>query len=431
MVRAPSSDEVEKETMVCIGDVHGQADALKKLWEKLTDTLGADELAAATVIFLGDYCDRGPKTREALDFMIQLRDMRVEGKTVFLCGNHDLGMAAFLGHLPTTQDVLTKRYHGDLDKTKKPEFTHGFWDHEVEGGMHYQGRRWGGSNIYQAANTFASYGLGWDPNSPESRTQLIEAVPDSHKQFLSSLKWVYEQAVPWPPGKVTCVHAGLIPDIPAEPQLEALIERDLGASILHDGGDPGRIASFSAREVMLAMHPDLENKSLLVSGHHGAFYMEGNRIVNDRNGGRGPMEAVILPDVLAWLQSQQPGKQVRRVLSQKFPNRFASLFWAAKAAPAIGVKHSAKFEHTTPEMLLQLARLLKHLKVAVCGTEGYPKAEVTCGGIATSELCPETMEAKRVPGLFVVGEAVDVTGWLGGYNFQWAWASGYAAGCAC
>ena len=64
------------------------------------------------------------------------------------------------------------------------------------------------------------------------------------------------------------------------------------------------------------------------------------------------------------------------------------------------------------------------------GTEGYEKAEVTAGGVDTAELSSTTMEAKKVPGLYFIGEAVDVTGWLGGYNFQWAWASGYAAGTA-
>jgi predicted flavoprotein YhiN len=64
------------------------------------------------------------------------------------------------------------------------------------------------------------------------------------------------------------------------------------------------------------------------------------------------------------------------------------------------------------------------------GTEGYAKAEVTAGGIATDGLSQKTMAAQRVPGLHAIGEAVDVTGWLGGYNFQWAWASGAAAGNA-
>jgi predicted Rossmann fold flavoprotein len=64
------------------------------------------------------------------------------------------------------------------------------------------------------------------------------------------------------------------------------------------------------------------------------------------------------------------------------------------------------------------------------GSEGFAKAEVTLGGISTAELSQQTMEAKKCPGLHVIGEAVDVTGWLGGYNFQWAWASGVAAGLA-
>ena len=61
------------------------------------------------------------------------------------------------------------------------------------------------------------------------------------------------------------------------------------------------------------------------------------------------------------------------------------------------------------------------------GTVGYSKAEVTRGGVDTDELSSKTMEARKVPGLFFIGEVVDVTGWLGGYNFQWAWASGWAA----
>ena len=64
------------------------------------------------------------------------------------------------------------------------------------------------------------------------------------------------------------------------------------------------------------------------------------------------------------------------------------------------------------------------------GSEGYAKAEVTLGGVATNSLSSKTMESKSVPGLYVIGEAVDVTGWLGGYNFQWAWSSGWIAGNA-
>ena len=74
------------------------------------------------------------------------------------------------------------------------------------------------------------------------------------------------------------------------------------------------------------------------------------------------------------------------------------------------------------------AARLKRWEVKPTGSEGYAKAEVTVGGIATAGLSSKTMEAVKVPGLYAIGEAVDVTGWLGGYNFQWAWASGVAAG---
>ena len=76
----------------------------------------------------------------------------------------------------------------------------------------------------------------------------------------------------------------------------------------------------------------------------------------------------------------------------------------------------------------QLCSLVHQWKVLPNGTEGYRTAEVTLGGVDTNELSSKTMECKKIPGLYFIGEAVDVTGWLGGYNFQWAWASAYAAG---
>jgi predicted Rossmann fold flavoprotein len=84
-----------------------------------------------------------------------------------------------------------------------------------------------------------------------------------------------------------------------------------------------------------------------------------------------------------------------------------------------------------PDRLLRaLAHSLVHWQPVPSGSEGYRKAEVTRGGVATEELSQSSLEARRRPGLHFIGEVVDVTGWLGGYNFQWAWASGYAAGCA-
>jgi hypothetical protein len=78
--------------------------------------------------------------------------------------------------------------------------------------------------------------------------------------------------------------------------------------------------------------------------------------------------------------------------------------------------------------LQALAAGLKRWELTPSGTEGYKKAEVTAGGVDTRELSSQTMESQKAPGLFFIGEVVDVTGWLGGYNFQWAWAS--AAACA-
>jgi predicted Rossmann fold flavoprotein len=75
-----------------------------------------------------------------------------------------------------------------------------------------------------------------------------------------------------------------------------------------------------------------------------------------------------------------------------------------------------------------IARSINDWKVEFADTEGYGRAEVTLGGVSTAELSSQTMEANRRPGLYFIGEVVDVTGWLGGYNFQWAWASGFAAG---
>jgi len=78
--------------------------------------------------------------------------------------------------------------------------------------------------------------------------------------------------------------------------------------------------------------------------------------------------------------------------------------------------------------LTQIADRLQRWELKPQGSEGYRKAEVTAGGVDTRELSSQSLQSERVPGLFFIGEVVDVTGWLGGYNFQWAWASATAAG---
>lgn len=109
------------------------------------------------------------------------------------------------------------------------------------------------------------------------------------------------------------------------------------------------------------------------------------------------------------------------LLSQFLPRRFV-LAWCALNFP------SQPLKRYTPRELVEIAGKLNHWEVVPTGTEGYRKAEVTAGGISTAELSSQTMAVKKVAGLYFIGEVVDVTGQLGGFNFQWAWASGYAAG---
>jgi predicted Rossmann fold flavoprotein len=101
------------------------------------------------------------------------------------------------------------------------------------------------------------------------------------------------------------------------------------------------------------------------------------------------------------------------------PNRLAER-WLDLHRPAAWTNHA----------LAELEREVHHWQIIPAGTEGYDKAEVTAGGVDTDELSAKTMECKKVPGLYFIGEVVDVTGHLGGFNFQWAWASGFSAGQA-
>lgn len=109
------------------------------------------------------------------------------------------------------------------------------------------------------------------------------------------------------------------------------------------------------------------------------------------------------------------------LLSQFLPRRFV-LAWCALNFP------SQPLKRYTPRELVEIAGKLNRWEVVPTGTEGYRKAEVTAGGISTAELSSQTMAVRKVAGLYFIGEVVDVTGQLGGFNFQWAWASGYAAG---
>ena len=128
-------------------------------------------------------------------------------------------------------------------------------------------------------------------------------------------------------------------------------------------------------------------------------------------------------EVLQQWQRERPAAELKTVLGDVMPKRFAQRL-CEHWLPNRPMK-----QYNAPQ-LREIAQLLSDWALVASGTEGYRTAEVTLGGVDTDELSSSTMQSKRVPGLYFIGEVVDVTGWLGGYNFQWAWASGHAAGNA-
>jgi predicted Rossmann fold flavoprotein len=134
-----------------------------------------------------------------------------------------------------------------------------------------------------------------------------------------------------------------------------------------------------------------------------------------------PLSIDLLPteNALKLLEQQQTGKQsLTNFLGKFLPNRFAEIF----------VKDNKPLNQINQKQREKVAENLHNWQIFCSETEGYHKAEVTLGGVSTDELSSQTMESKKVKGLYFIGEVVDVTGWLGGYNFQWAWSSGFVCG---
>lgn len=135
-----------------------------------------------------------------------------------------------------------------------------------------------------------------------------------------------------------------------------------------------------------------------------------------------------LPDLGAdWLldvKREKPRTGIRSALREHLSDRLADAL-AMKLLAKLGIE--TELGNVPDKTLRAAGAQLADWRFTPNGTEGFAKAEVTIGGISTSDLSSQTMEAKNIPGLYAIGEAVDVTGWLGGYNFQWAWASGVAA----
>ena len=175
-----------------------------------------------------------------------------------------------------------------------------------------------------------------------------------------------------------------------------------------------RCNGASFRNFMLVTHRGISGPSILQIS---SYWQPGDDLRVD-----------LLPGIDAdaqlreW-QATRRDAELKTLLAEVLPKRFAQRLcehWIA----------SKPLRQYTPPELLAVAGLLSSWPLVASGTEGYRTAEVTLGGVDTDGLSSSTMMSRHVPGLYFIGEVVDVTGWLGGYNFQWAWASGHAAGQA-
>ena len=192
--------------------------------------------------------------------------------------------------------------------------------------------------------------------------------------------------------------------------LEVEVETGTGKGKNSKGGNFGKF-----REDLLFTHRGLSGPAILQIS---SYWQPGTPIVIN-----------LLPDVdvaeelIASKGTQK--KQLGNVLGQWLPARLVDSLVLAS-----GLALDARLADLQDAKLRKLGDAINRWAIVPAGSEGYRKAEVTLGGVDTRELSQQSMMASKVPGLYFIGEAVDVTGWLGGYNFQWAWASGFAAGAS-
>ena len=192
----------------------------------------------------------------------------------------------------------------------------------------------------------------------------------------------------------------------------------------------GELAGASFDSVASCAGPQFREQTLLTHrGLSGPAILQASSYWQQADG-REPLSLDLLPDIddaESWLLSARSGRHtLPALLGEHLPKRFAQQW--------LEFEGKGKWNCAAVELpraaLADIARRLKGWRIQPSGTLGYNKAEVTLGGVDTRELDQRTMASRRIPGLYFVGELVDVTGWLGGYNFQWAWSSGWCAGQA-
>ncbi|MBD8527847.1 NAD(P)/FAD-dependent oxidoreductase [Pseudomarimonas arenosa] len=165
---------------------------------------------------------------------------------------------------------------------------------------------------------------------------------------------------------------------------------------------------------MLITHRGISGPAILQIS---SYWQPGDQLLLDLLPGRDALQT------LQDLKRARPDAELRTVLGDLLPKRFAQRLCE------IWLPSRPMRQYNDPQ-LREAADLLSNFPLIASGTEGYRTAEVTLGGVDTRELSSSSMQSNKVPGLYFIGEVVDVTGWLGGYNFQWAWASGHACGMA-
>ncbi|NBM89264.1 MULTISPECIES: aminoacetone oxidase family FAD-binding enzyme [unclassified Proteus (in: enterobacteria)] len=201
--------------------------------------------------------------------------------------------------------------------------------------------------------------------------------------------------------------AGLVPFTLHKPQLEQLSQLS-GVAV------PAIVTAKNGtnfKENILFTHRGLSGPAILqISSYwQSGEYVSINLLPN-----------IDLESLLQEKRQEHPNQLLKNTLSRLLPKRFIEIMIENKQLPDISLTQLSN------ERITQIATLLQEWQVQPNGTEGYRTAEVTLGGVDTRALSSKTMEATKVKGLYFIGEVVDVTGWLGGYNFQWAWSSAYA-----
>jgi hypothetical protein len=204
------------------------------------------------------------------------------------------------------------------------------------------------------------------------------------------------------------------------PPRAALVPLTFDAALLAQFGDLSGVSvdavvscgKTSFDEALLFTHRGLSGPAILQIS---SYWREGNDIVVDLAPG-----ADMLAD-LKKLRRTHPRQEMATALAGRIPKRLAAVI-------ADVVSGSQRIADFSDALLAKTATAVKQWRVRPNGTEGYRTAEVTLGGVDTRELSSKTFESRSVPGLYFIGEVVDVTGHLGGFNFQWAWSSGVAAG---